>query len=180
MPHVLYAFIPYIALIVACICASFFDVRSRKIPNAIPISLVSAALIFKAMHGPADFGIAVATTVTLLLLGSVAFSLRFLGGGDVKLLAAGCAFLPPSEMPQFLLSTALGGGVLALLTACMQNTLKTSLQGAFSIMHGIRIDPTTAVSPATRTSLPYAIAITFGAISVTLIHTFSPIGLRVI
>jgi prepilin peptidase CpaA len=180
MPYDLYAYTPYIALIVACIFASIFDVRSRKIPNAIPISLVVAAFIFKAMHGPAEFGIAVSATIALLLLGSLAFSLHILGGGDVKLLAAGCAFLPPSEMPQFLLSTALGGGMLALMTACTQRTLKTSLQGAFTIMHGIRIDPTTAIAPATRTSLPYAIAITFGAISVTLIHTFSPTGLRVI
>jgi prepilin peptidase CpaA len=180
MSHALCALAPYIALIVACIFASVFDVRSRKIPNAIPISLLLAAFTFKAMHGPAELGIAVTATIVLLLLGSLAFSLRLLGGGDVKLLAAGCAFLPPSEMPQFLLFTALGGGALALVTAGMQKTLKRSLQGALSIMHGIRIDPTMAVSPATRTSLPYAIAITFGAISVTLIHTFSPTGLRVI
>jgi prepilin peptidase CpaA len=180
MPHVFYSYIPYIGLLIACICASVFDIRSRRIPNAIPLSLVSAALIFKAIHGPVEFGISIAAVIVLLLLGTVLFSLRFLGGGDIKLLAAGCAFLPFAEMPQFLLYTAVGGGVLALATAAMNKTLKRSFRGALTIMHGMSVDVGATVAPTTQTSLPYAIAITFGAISVTLIHTFSQTGLRVI
>jgi prepilin peptidase CpaA len=180
MPHGFYSYIPYIGILIACVCASVFDIRSRMIPNAIPLSLVSAALIFKATHGPVDLGIAIATVIVLLLFGSVLFSLRVLGGGDIKLLAAGCAFLPFGEMSQFLLSTAIGGGILAIVTALFRKTLKSSFSGALAIMHGMSVDSGVTVAPTTQTSLPYAIAITFGAISVTLIHTFSQTGLRVI
>jgi len=179
MSQVLYNSAPYIALLIACSIAAITDVRSRTIPNAIPISLVIFALIFKAMHGPVDLGISIAAIIVMLMLGSVVFSMRFLGGGDIKLLAAGCAFLPVSEMTQFLLFTAVGGGLLAIVTAALNGTLKKTLHGAFTILHGVRVDPSIAVAPTTQTSLPYAIAITFGAISVTLIHTFSPTGLRV-
>ena len=179
MANFLTIHIAYIALLTASIFAIVTDVRSRKIPNVIPISLAASALIFKAAHGPTDFLTAVAVLLAVLFVGTVAFSFHWLGGGDVKLLAAGCAFLPPSEGVYFLLFTAIGGGILALVTAAAKGTLRSTIAGAFTIVHGLQVDKDILIKPQSSTQLPYAIAISFGALSVMLMHVFNTTALRI-
>lgn len=53
---------------------------------------------------------------TMLLIGTVTiYSLKVIGGGDIKLLMAYAFALPPSEATFALLLTAIFGGILALL-----------------------------------------------------------------
>lgn len=178
MAHLIDQSIPYAALLIACIFATCTDIRSRKIPNAIPISLAVAALIYQAMHGPFALFSALAAMVAMLFCGTILFSFGWLGGGDIKFLAAGCALLPLSEAMYFVIFTAIGGGILALATATMRGTLRQTIAGSLMILHSAKIDAKMPAAPQTETRLPYAIAITFGALVLTFMHTYYPTGLR--
>ena len=88
------------------LAAAAWDVRSFRIPNALPAILAASALL---LHPPASLAdalgrLAVFTGVALLSL--VLYLRSGLGGGDVKLLAAVALWLPLSGLPAF--ATALG------------------------------------------------------------------------
>lgn len=102
-------------VLIACAIAVVTDLRSGRVPNALTAALAIAALGVHAVQGPASLAIACATLVGVLLLGFVAFSFGWLGGGDVKLLAAGGAALSLPDAVPFLVYTALGGGLLAIV-----------------------------------------------------------------
>lgn len=97
------------------IIAAAYDIRSFRIPNAIPLGLM---LLFAGtwMLGVQDalsphalsFGLASAGGIALFLANAW-------GGGDTKLASAMALFLTPSELMRFLLIAALAGGVVSLV-----------------------------------------------------------------
>ncbi len=98
--------------------AAMRDAASRIIPNRIVAALAALGLmrLGLALAGGAGWAAAVDLGVAagVLVAGAVLHGARLLGGGDVKLLAAGALWLGAAATPQFLIWTALAGGVLAL------------------------------------------------------------------
>ena len=98
------------------IVAGLKDLTSMKIPNWISGLLIlgffPAALLLGL--GPAAIGIHVGVAVAALLIGMGLFALNFLGGGDVKLMAAACLWLGLSGSGVFILATAVIGGLFSL------------------------------------------------------------------
>jgi len=96
--------------------ATAFDLRSRRIPNAIPGCLLCCVIVLTAvgLHPlgwrQAAFGLVVAALLTLPL-----FRLGWLGGGDVKLAIALGPALGLLPFLAFVAGTSVFGGVLALL-----------------------------------------------------------------
>jgi prepilin peptidase CpaA len=134
------------------VAAAVFDARERRIPNALCLGLALAGLL--------RLGIAVAAGVSpwlpaadlaaalaIFLLGAVAFGFGLLGGGDVKLLAAGTLWVGTPGLSAFLVATVLSGGLLALL---------------FLGWRLVRTD-----RHALDTMLPYGIAIASGGLLAT-------------
>jgi prepilin peptidase CpaA len=158
----------------ACAIAVATDLRSRRIPNVLTAALAVAALGLHATSGFASFGVALATLVGVMFLGLVAFSFGWLGGGDVKLLAAGAAALGFPDALPFLVYTAIGGGVLALVFAAVTGRLGTVLRSVALIVRPFAYKGTTPVAPTDPIMLPYAIAIAFGAVAVALSHSAAP------
>src|ERR1700722_2027338 len=158
----------------ACAIAVATDLRSRRIPNVLTAALAVAALGLHATSGLAAFGVALATLVGVLFLGLVAFSFGWLGGGDVKLLAAGAAALGFPDALPFLVYTAIGGGVLALVFAAVTGRLGSVLRSVALIVRPFAYKGTTPVAPTDPIMLPYAIAIAFGAVAVALSHSAAP------
>ena len=142
-------FVPVLA--VAASAAAVSDVRKRRIPNALcgGLALAGLALAFVA-HGLPGLGVAGLILALGLAIGTFAFSRGWFGGGDVKLLAAGCCGLAPAHAVDFLLFTALSGGVLAIYA------LVTSRRVATTFI--------TMRLPETGTRLPYAVAVAGGAL----------------
>lgn len=99
------------ALLVA---ASVTDVRDRRIPNIIPLSiLIVEALCLAAglQDRPVDHAVSLGIGV---IVGIGFFLARLWGGGDCKLFAAVSFALVPGQWPIFVLGVALAGGLLAL------------------------------------------------------------------
>ncbi|MGH7706950.1 MAG: A24 family peptidase [Vulcanimicrobiaceae bacterium] len=162
-------------VLAACGVAAITDLRSRRIPNALTLSLGAAVLLLRLLQGWSAFGTSLAVLVVVFVLGSLAFSMGWLGGGDVKLAAvAAAAFGFPDALP-FLLYTSIGGGILAIAVSIACGRLGATLGNVSALVRPMIYRGTVAVAPARGTTLPYALAIAFGAVAVVLSHTALPI-----
>jgi prepilin peptidase CpaA len=97
------------------VVAAGFDLRSREIPNTLPLALLVWAVAARALGlQPADWLGLLAGLGLGFALGAGLFALGAMGGGDAKLLAALGAVLGPRAFGIVLIYIALIGGVLAL------------------------------------------------------------------
>jgi prepilin peptidase CpaA len=157
-------------LLAVCAIAIVTDLRARKIPNWLTAALAATALVLHVPAGWAAVGCALAAGGVIFALGAVAHSVRVLGGGDVKLLAAGALAVGYPDCVIFVLYTCLGGGVLAVFFALAQGRLRSTLSkvGTFALTRTLLDD----AGPSAR--MPYAVAIAFGAAIVALADTILP------
>ena len=143
------AFVPVLA--VAACAAAACDLRARRIPNVLSGALAIAGLaVAGATRGLPGLGIAVAMLAVVLALGTLAFARGWFGGGDVKLIAAGCCGLVPAHAVDFVLYTALCGGLLSLYALVSSRRIAAVLL--------------TRTLPRTAQRLPYAVAVAGGAL----------------
>ncbi len=142
-------FVPILAA--AALTAAASDVRTRRIPNALTGALAVAGVATAgAPHRLSRAGVALAILAVLLAAGTVAFARSWFGGGDIKLLAAGCCGLTPALAVDFLVYTALCGGLLSLYALATSQRMATAL--------------ITWRLPQTGERLPYAVAAAGGAL----------------
>ena len=143
------AFAPVLAA--AAVTAAVSDVRRRRIPNALTGALAIAGVSIAGVErGLPGLGIALGLLVVALAVGTVAFSRGWFGGGDIKLLAAGCCGLTPALACDFLVYTALCGGLLSLYSLAASQRMVTTL--------------ITRQLPQTGERLPYGVAAAGGAL----------------
>jgi prepilin peptidase CpaA len=142
-------FVPILAA--AALTAAASDVRTRRVPNALTGALAVAGVATAgATRGLPGAGVALAILAVLLAAGTVAFARGWFGGGDIKLLAAGCCGLTPALAADFLIYTALCGGLLSLYALATSQRIATAL--------------ITWQLPQTGERLPYAVAAAGGAL----------------
>ncbi|HEX3550465.1 MAG TPA: prepilin peptidase [Candidatus Elarobacter sp.] len=142
-------FVPILAA--AAVVAAASDLRMRRVPNALTGALaIVGVTVAGATRGFAGAGIAMAILALLLAVGTFAYARRWFGGGDVKLLAAGCCGLTPALAADFLLYTALCGGLLSLYSLAASQRMAAAL--------------ITRQLPQTGERLPYAVAVAGGAL----------------
>jgi prepilin peptidase CpaA len=139
-----------VAAIALFAAAAITDSRNRRIPNALSaalalLGLTRIALGLAAAGGAAAMGLDLLAAAAVFALAALAFRFGVLGGGDVKLLAAGVLWLGAAALPPYLLTTVLAGGVLAVSFVVWQ-VARPALRGA---------------------SLPYGVAIAAGGILTT-------------
>jgi prepilin peptidase CpaA len=144
-------------VLAACIIAAYSDIRTRRISNWLTGCLAIAAIVVHAFYGLASVALTALIMVAALFLGVLVYSRGGLGGGDVKLAIAAAGMLGYPLCIAFLLYTAIGGGLLAIGLI-----VATTIAGAHR------------VAPASRESMPYAVAFAFGATTVFLSQTVAP------
>jgi prepilin peptidase CpaA len=92
------------------------DLRERRISNAANFSLSVCGIGAACIVGGAGSALLALIGAALGLgLGGAAYRLRWLGGGDAKMLAAVGAWTGPAMLVLAALFTALAGGVLAII-----------------------------------------------------------------
>lgn len=138
---------------VLLLAAAVSDLRRFTIPNWICLALVvlyalRGATALWAGAAPAAWAFPVVPAFVVLAAGAAAFNRGWLGGGDVKLLAAAALWMPAGQVFDFLTLVALlGGGLAAVVLAITR--LRPAAAG-------------TAGVPGVR--LPYGVAISGAAI----------------
>jgi prepilin peptidase CpaA len=160
-------------VLAACLVAVATDLRSRRVPNALTLSLAATALALHALQGWTSFAVALATMLVVLFVGFAAFSFGWLGGGDVKLLAAGAGALGFPDAVPFVIYTSIGGGILAVAVALAMGRLPSVLRSVGLMVRAHAVNGSAPV-PEKPIKLPYAVAIAFGAVAVALSHTAAP------
>jgi prepilin peptidase CpaA len=148
--------------------ASVADWRSRRIPNPIVLTLLVLGVCASLALRPEIA--AVRQSLVAAALGFAIwipfYALRVMGAGDVKLFAAGAAWLTPTLVIQALLITAAAGGVLALGWLISEFGLGfTALRlGHLLRRPGIAFDKSLAM-PAGQRHIPYGVAMSIGLAS---------------
>ena len=159
-----------LVLVGMVLTAGWTDLRTRKIPNWIPVSGAIAGLVLHAYYvGLSGLGSSAAGAV----LGfAVFFGLHLAGGmgaGDVKLFSAVGALTGPELLVPVFVFTGLAGGVAALAVAVFKGRLLETMRRTARLL----MFDTSASSGQNgeRLTLPYGAVIAFGTlVSLVIIH----------
>jgi prepilin peptidase CpaA len=149
----------------ACILAAASDAVSRRIPNLIPLAILAGIVVERAPQGWGSLGSGLGAMAIVLVIGTFAHAHGWFGGGDVKLAAAVAAAFGLPACFAFLLLTGVCGGLVALGTLFFSRRM-TVREALVTIDVLVR---TRAVTLAhKKATVPYAIAIAFGALLTTV------------
>ena len=153
-------------LVIATLAARA-DVRTRRIPNHLTLPAIAIALashlVLRGPSGLADSATGMAIAGIALLPG---WLMKWMGAGDVKLVAAlGAWFGMPLAVVMLLLSLV-AGGVCSLALAVRRRVVVKALQGAatlgtMALAQAGRPGGATAVTTGIR--FPFALAVFAGA-----------------
>ena len=144
----------YIAVIAILIWAAATDLKDRRIPNIQPLlvlALFGLLAVWRLQAGDTFTAAAGGPIVAgMLVFGFciVLFAFKFMGGGDVKLMATVALIAGPTLSASFLLFVAVAGGLVALVT----------------LIHA-RLKPLISAGPP---KVPYGVAIMAGGMWVCL------------
>jgi prepilin peptidase CpaA len=144
---------------IACVA----DLRTRRIPNALVLVTFALGMAQSIVH----FGLwqgsgrAVAGMLTGLALWLPFWLLRMMGAGDVKLFAAGAAWLGASGAVEGALLAGLCGGVLSLAYMLYQHGISYTI---VRVSHGMQQPSALRESSSAQWSqrMPYALAMSAG------------------
>lgn len=118
-----------ICLLVMLAVAAYFDIRYRRIPNLISVVGLVVALILHAIIAPVWPGLRFSLSGFGLAFGIyiVLYSIRAMGAGDVKIMAAAGAMLGWADWMGLFIVTAILGGIAALILVISKRRLKKTL-----------------------------------------------------
>lgn len=150
--------------------ASYCDVRARRIPNWLTGSLALAALAVHSFSGLRDVAISLLVMAVLTAAGTLVYSKGGIGGGDIKLAIAASGMLSYPLCVPFLLYSAIGGGILAVVFVVFRGTARASLARVVSMTMGVPQD----AGARKGAMLPYAVAFAFGAALIALSQSVAP------
>ncbi|QIK95682.1 hypothetical protein G7076_03635 [Sphingomonas sp. HDW15A] len=135
-----------IVFLLSLIGAAAVDVWKRQVPNIAVIIVAVTGLLAFFLTGNFDKiwqPLAVATVT--IIVGVPLFARQWVGGGDIKLLAATACWFTAKGALQLLTAVLLAGGVLALTFLAL------------------RLARRSKVSAGSQGGIPYAVAIAIGA-----------------
>ena len=138
--------------------AAALDLLTMRIPNGVSLGIAAAFLVVAPIAGMPvqEMLMHFLVGAAVLIAGMILFSLRLVGGGDAKLLAAACLWLGPNQLLPYLVYVTIFGGALALLLLAYRGMPA----GAFPL-------PTWAARlHKPRSGMPYGLAIAAGALAV--------------
>jgi len=148
--------------------AVVYDLQERKIPNALTLGGLVAALCLRLVMDPASlwsgiFGAGLGLVVALPL-----FALGAFGAGDGKFLIAVGAFLGLDGLPAAILATGIFGGLLSLFGLWRKGVLLPALFRVRDLaLHWVTLgragERRTLGTATAESAVPYGVAIAAGA-----------------
>ena len=157
-----------IVLVALLLGASWFDVRTRRIPNALTVAGLVAGLVLRGFLGAGAVLDGVGGAGVAMLVALPPFALGMLGGGDAKLLAAVGGFMGLDHVIGALLAIAALGGGLAVIEAMRRRALPQALANTFGFAkHWLllsRFGGAPTIESPNAMTVPYGVAIALGAL----------------
>ncbi len=151
--------------------AAVSDFRSMTIPNRLTLALAVAFVpVALMLQFPlSQWGVHLGLGLAGLVLGMILFSLRFMGGGDAKLIAAASLWLGLQGFAALLIYTALAGGVLTLGLLFARKNFHPYAAGLPGVISR-HLEP--------KGDIPYGIAICAGGLCAILQSDILPLLVR--
>lgn len=146
-----FAYVMLCGLAIALVIAGFTDLFERKIKNWLNAAVALGAPIFWIASGMPfwpDIVVQIGLAIGVLAIFATFFAFGWMGGGDVKLLAALALWIEPLWFLNLVLAMSVIGGALTIL---------------FGAVHVIR-------RGKGRPAIPYGLAIASAAIWVLVVH----------
>ena len=112
------------------------DLRSRRIPNAIPLALLGLFAVYAFAGAPGAWWMHLAVGAALLAAGFTLYLSGRFGAGDAKLAAVAGTWIGPADLAPFLFglgACALALGLFALLPFETTRRLRAELPFAVAI-----------------------------------------------
>ena len=133
-------------LAIILVAAAIIDIRTFTISNRLNLAVALLAPLYWVSIGMGltEIGIQVAVAIGVFVLLAIAFYLRMMGGGDVKLASAIALWFAPQGTLRFLIYMSVAGGVLTLAVVGLHKLRKK--EG--------------------KPEIPYGVAIAFGALTI--------------
>ncbi len=148
--------------------ASVCDICSRRIPNQFVLIVLGVGLVNLSLT-PSPFlhlgGFLVVFAGTV-----VCWQMRWLGGGDTKLLTAAALLVPPTMIPLQLLAVMLVGGMLAVVAVFGRMGLVEPIRPAgHRAWTPLRVARIELWRIQHGEGLPYAVAIALGTVGALIV-----------
>ena len=161
--------VPILARVVAVI-AGAIDAGSRRIPNRLTYSAMIAGLTLQTiLYGWRGLLLGIGGAVLFGGVFLLFYLVHAMGAGDVKLAAALGCIIGPAASWQVMFTTAVAGGVLAIVvmvfTGRVLHTLRSTLAVAgFHVLHGLRTHPVVNLDNPAAVRMPYGLAFAAGTL----------------
>lgn len=154
----------FLALATPLLCfAAARDIATRLIPDPVPIAIAVIGVAARLFEGWAAAGVSLLLAVAVFLVLVPVSARGWLGGGDVKLLSAMAAGLPPGYTWDFVVATVFVGGVLGIAYILGRRLApETRVVGGATLLR--RVLAVEAWRIRRRGPLPYAVAIAGGGV----------------
>ena len=158
-----------ITFVALALAGGWYDIRTRRIPNALTLTGLLVALVLRAPFGLPSVADGVLGAGFAFLVAVPLFALGAFGGGDAKFLIALGAFLGGSRLLGALLAIAIIGGTLALLDSFRRGALVRLLRDSVALTANLLTfgragSRPTIESPGVAT-IPYGVPMALGAIA---------------
>lgn len=165
--------------------ATWFDLRERRLPNALTVGAFATAMVLRIPLGLEALSAGFLGALLAFGLALPFFLVGGLGGGDVKLLTAVGAFLGPRNLWFALLVMALVGGVMAVFViarhrafgqtaANLRSIVSTVGRGAFTGWKGEGSEAAVTLDTPGVLTVPYGVAIAVGALTSWFVYGANP------
>ena len=145
-------FFPFAMAFAAC-----SDLLTMRISNKLVLLLAAGFCVLAIVTGMSlqQFAMHVACAMLVLIVGFTFFAMRWIGGGDAKVIAAACLWLGLQGSGMFLLWTGMMGGVFCLILLFARFHSRPYLLGAPGWLVHL-MEP--------KGDIPYGVAICAGAL----------------
>lgn len=174
-----------IALCAVAAGSVWFDLRERRLPNALTVGALALALVLRVPIGLGALVDGLLGALIGLGLALPFFLVGGLGGGDVKLLAAVGAFLGPRDIWFALLVMALVGAVMAIAVivrhralgrtaANLRTIIVTFGRRTFTGWKGAESEAPVTLETEGVLTVPYGVAIAAGALVSWFVYGANP------
>jgi prepilin peptidase CpaA len=146
----------------------YYDVRYRRIPNLLVLSLLIGGLTINISFGGFNGALTSLEGFALAFLPMFLIHLfGAMGAGDVKLFGAVGSVIGVSMVPMTFVVVVMLGAVLAIYTMLRAGTIFSTLHGVLRIFVGIMPGwemPRFAIPPDRKHTIPYGVAIMLGSL----------------
>jgi prepilin peptidase CpaA len=148
--------------------AVVFDLRTRRVPNALTVSGFAIAIVLRFGAGPGAGIDGLTGAILAFVLCLPFFVLGVLGGGDAKLLMAVGAFMGPRNLLSALLLVASIGGIIGAVDAARRGILLPVLSNCGDILKNWatlgRRGSNRSLTSSGALAIPYGVAIALGSL----------------